>query len=153
MVKTSVARRLLVLLTAVLIVGTLFPANAQVYNFFAAQAAVSVESPLVTLQAGTAGSNIIYAHNTSASVSVAPPPTPLYYPGSYNIVSGSYLSGTVPSSVQSVDADYFIVRSAGSATSTQQYYPSGYALQGSTTLVSGSLVDLQSDNGAYMTFR
>jgi len=33
------------------------------------------------------------------------------------------------------------------------YYPSGYNLLGSTAYVSGSLSDLQSDNGAYMTFR
>jgi len=33
------------------------------------------------------------------------------------------------------------------------YYPSGYNLLGSTAYVSGALVDLQSDNGAYMSFR
>jgi hypothetical protein len=33
------------------------------------------------------------------------------------------------------------------------YYPSNYTLLGSTALFSGSLTDLQSDNGVYMTFR
>ncbi|MCX8150022.1 MAG: hypothetical protein N3D85_00730 [Candidatus Bathyarchaeota archaeon] len=153
MVKTSITRRFLVLVTAILIVETLSSANANVYTFFVAQAAVSVENPRVVLQSGTAGSGIIYDHGTGAFVNVAPLPTPYYYPNSYNIVAGSYISGTLPSSVQSVDASYFITRSAGSATSTQTYYPSSYSLQGSTTLVSGSLVDLQSNNGAYMTFR
>jgi PKD repeat protein len=33
------------------------------------------------------------------------------------------------------------------------YYPSGYSLLGSTTYVSGTTSDLQSDNSVYMTFR
>ena len=64
-----------------------------------------------------------------------------------------HLSGTVPTSVQNVDSDYFVVRSAGSANSTTEYNPSGYNLNGSTTLVSGTTSDLVSNNGVYMTFR
>ncbi|MCZ2809579.1 MAG: hypothetical protein O2V44_09520, partial [Candidatus Bathyarchaeota archaeon] len=66
---------------------------------------------------------------------------------------GHYVSGTVPASVQTVDSDYFIVKSAGSATSTTAYNPSDYSLLGSTTLVSGTTADLISNNGVYMTFR
>jgi hypothetical protein len=63
------------------------------------------------------------------------------------------VSGTVPASVQTVDSDYFVVRSAGSATSTIGYNPSGYNLVGSTTLFSGTTNDLVSNNGVYMTLR
>jgi hypothetical protein len=63
------------------------------------------------------------------------------------------VSGTVPTSLQTVDSDYFVVRSTGSATSTTAYNPSGYNLNGSTTLVSGTTSDLVSNNGAYMTLR
>jgi hypothetical protein len=79
--------------------------------------------------------------------------TPSYYPNGYNVLYGTYLSGTVPSSIQTVDSDYFIVRSVGTASSTTAYNPSGYSLLGSTTLVSGTTGDLTSNNGVYMTFR
>jgi len=79
--------------------------------------------------------------------------TPTYYPNGYNVLYGTYVSGTVPSSVQMVDSDYFIVRSAGTASSTTAYNPSGYSLLGSTTLISGTTGDLVSNNGVYMTFR
>jgi hypothetical protein len=63
------------------------------------------------------------------------------------------VSGTIPVSLQTVDSDYFDVRSTGSATSTTSYNPSGYNLNGSTTFVSGTTNDLASNNGAYMIFR
>ena len=76
-----------------------------------------------------------------------------YYPANYSVVAGNWVSGTIPTSVQTVDSNYFVVGSAGSATSTTAYNPSGYNLLGSTTLVSGTMSDLVSNNGAYMTFR
>jgi hypothetical protein len=118
------------------------------------QSSTTVTSPPVFLEAGTAGSSTIYANNTSAKVStVAPAPALTYYPNSYNVVTGTYLSGSVPSDVQTVDDDYFIVRSAATATATTGYNPSGYNLLGSTTLASGATSDLASNNGAYMVFR
>jgi hypothetical protein len=118
------------------------------------QPSATLTSPPVLLQSGTAGSNTIYANNTSAKVSTtAPAPTPTYYPDSYNVVTGTYLSGSVPASVQTVDTNYFNVRSAGTATSTIAYNPSGYALVGSTALVSGTTTDLASNNAVYMIFR
>jgi len=47
----------------------------------------------------------------------------------------------------------FFVSQVESGTSTNTYYPSSYNLSGSTQLVSGSLGNLQSDDGNYMTFR
>ncbi len=76
-----------------------------------------------------------------------------YYASGYNISNGTYLSGSVPSSVTSVDADYFIVRSVGTDTSVNTYNPSGYNLLGSTTLDSGSVSNLATDDGSYMAFR
>jgi hypothetical protein len=46
----------------------------------------------------------------------------------------------------------FFVSKVESSTSTNAYYPSNYNLSGSTQLVSGSLGNLQSDDGNYMTF-
>jgi hypothetical protein len=47
----------------------------------------------------------------------------------------------------------FFVSQVESSTSTNTYYPSNYNLSGSTQLVSGSVGNLQSDDGNYMTFR
>lgn len=79
--------------------------------------------------------------------------TPTYYPNEYNVLYGTYLSGTVPASVQNVDSDYLITRSAVSGTAASSYYPSGYTLGGSTTWVSGSASNLTLNDGVYMTFR
>jgi len=62
-----------------------------------------------------------------------------------------YVSGTVPASVQAVDSDYLVTRSAG--TSTSRYFPSGYSLIGSTRPISGLLSNLQANDANYMTFR
>lgn len=125
-----------------------------VYSPLALQTSIPVATPPVFLQTGTAGSSTIYANNTSAKASTtAPAPTPTYYPSGYNVVAGTYVSGTVPSSVQTMDANYFIVRSAGTASSTTAYNPSGYNLVGSTALVSGATSDLTSNDGMYMQFR
>ena len=93
---------------------------------------MSVSSPPIILQAGTSGGNTIYANSTSAKVStVAPAPAPTYYPNSYNVITGTYLSGSVPTSVQTIDSNYFIVGSAATATAATGYNPSGYNLLGS----------------------
>src|SRR3989304_497807 len=42
---------------------------------------------------------------------------------------------------------------SGSSQPVDAYYPSGYGFLGNTTYVSGALTDLQSYDGAYMTFR
>jgi len=78
--------------------------------------------------------------------------TTTYFPSSSNILTGSLVSGDVTSLVN-VDANYYIVGSASSATTTVPYNPTGYNLLGSTFLVSGSVSDLVSNNGVYMTFR
>jgi hypothetical protein len=67
-------------------------------------------------------------------------------------LKGTYLSGGVPASVQTVDSDYLIVRSSSSATSPT-FNPSGYSLLGNTSWVSGTTGDLVSNNGVNMTFR
>jgi len=126
---------------------------ASVYSLLNIDAHFSAEAPKVKLQQGIAGSSVIGTNYSSAQVTIAPPVSPFYYPNSYSIASGSYLSGTLPTSVQNVDSDYFVVNSAASATSTQPYYPSSYSLLGSTTVVSGSVSNLQSNDESYMIFR
>jgi hypothetical protein len=144
---------LLLTIIAVLLLST-DSAYGSVFQSLFLQPKTSVSSPPVFLQSGTAGSSSIYANNTSAKASaVAPAPTPTYYPGSYNLSTGTYVSGSVPASVQTVDANYFVVRSVGTATSAVGYNPSGCNLLGSTTLVSGTTADLVSDNTVYMAFR
>ena len=76
-----------------------------------------------------------------------------YYASDYNILNRTYLSGSVPSSVTSMDADYFSVRSEGTDTSVNTYNPSGYAFLGSTSWVSGSGSNLTSNDGVNMIFR
>jgi hypothetical protein len=50
------------------------------------------------------------------------------------------------------DSIYDTLTETGSGTATA-YYPSSYSLLGSTQLVSGSLANLQADDGVYMAFR
>ena len=139
---------ILVLLVSV---GTVYGANVYFPCF---QPRANINTPPVTFQAGTAGTSLIYANGTSAKVSApASAPTPTYYPNSYSIVTGTYSSGSVPASVQTVDTNYFVTASAGTASSTTSYNPSGYSLLGTTTLVSGSTSDLASNNAIYMTLR
>lgn len=76
-----------------------------------------------------------------------------YNAGGYNVVTGTYISGTIPASAQTVDQDYFIANSAGSATSTKTYNPSSYSLGSNTTLASGAPENLTSNDGVYMIFR
>jgi len=159
--KTSLdhkrVRRLvwLVLTIFVLLGYSLESVAGSAYYSMVMKAYGTVSSPPVILEEGNcSGTSTIYTNNTSAKVSTAAPaPTPTYYPNSYNITTGTHLSGNVPASVETVDANYFIVRSSGTATSTTAYNPSNYSLFGSTAFVSGALSDLQSDNGVYMTFR
>jgi len=76
-----------------------------------------------------------------------------YYASNYNILNGTYFSGSVPASLQTVDSDYFMVRSSPSATSASTYNPSAYSLFGSTAYVSGTTGDLVSDNDVHMVYQ
>jgi hypothetical protein len=76
-----------------------------------------------------------------------------FYSVSSNEEQNPKVSGTLPTSLQTVDSNYFVVRSSASATSTTAYNPSGYSLLGSTALVSGNTSNLVSNNDVYMQFR
>jgi hypothetical protein len=77
-----------------------------------------------------------------------------YYPNGTSNVDSSPDKGTHSNftAQQYADSIYDTLTEGGSST-TSPYYPSGYNLLGSTQYTSGSLSDLQSDNGVYMTFR
>lgn len=75
-----------------------------------------------------------------------------YYTSDYNVLKGAYVSGSFPVSVQTVDSDYLVTQSAASDI-TASFFPSGHTLVGSTSRVSGDLLDLASNDDVYMTFR
>jgi len=151
----SIPRSVLVVFFLLVLVGSLNSVHGSVLVAMLMEPRTRVSSPPVFLEVGTSGSSTIYGNNTSAKVSAAAPTPapPTYYPNSNNTVTGTYVSGSVPASVQTVDANYFVVRSSATATSTTAYNPSGYNLNGSTSWVSGATSDLVSNNGVYMTFR
>ena len=89
------------ILVLLVFAGIVYGAN--VY-FPCLEPGADISTPPISLQAGTAGTSLIYANGTSAKISApasAPPPT--YYPDSYNIITGAYSSGSVPASVETVD--------------------------------------------------
>ncbi len=75
-----------------------------------------------------------------------------YYASNYNILEGTHLYGSVPSSVTNVDDDYFTVASVGTDTSVGTYNPTGYTLLGSTSWTSGTVSNLISNDGVHMVF-
>lgn len=121
------------------------------YNFPFNSENTVTQAP-VTLQLGTAGSSVIYANGTSAVVTVDALET-TFYPNDNNTINGSYVSGSTPSSVSSVDGDYFRTKSVGTDTSIARYNPSTYNLSGSTNHVSGSTGNSTQNDGVYLTFR
>ncbi len=76
-----------------------------------------------------------------------------YYPINYNVLIGTYLSGSLPASLLAVDSDYLSVMSSPSATSASSYNPSAYARLGGTTYVSGTTGNLVSDDNVHMVYR
>jgi len=93
--------------------------------------------------------SVLLVISTLGSTQAAPT---TYFPSSSNIITGSFVSGNM-SSLLNVDTNYYVVRSAGSATTSAPCNPGGYNLLGPTSLVSGTVSDLVSKNGVYMTFR
>ena len=82
--------------------------------------------------------------NTCAAASAT------YYASDHNVLNGTYLSGSVPTSLQTVDSDYLTVGSSPSATSASSYSPSAFNLLGNTSNVSGTTGDLASNNDVHM---
>jgi len=150
----SASRSFLLVISILVLLVSISSTYGSAYYSLSLEPRVTVSSPPVFLQQGTTNSSVIYTNNTSARVrAAAPAPTPIYDASNYNITTGTYMSGSVPASIQDVDIDYFIAKSGATANSTTAYNPSNYSLFGNTTLVSGSELDLVSDNGAYMTLR
>jgi hypothetical protein len=87
-------------------------ANGANFYFLRESTVATVSSPNVIFQKGNTANETIYANSTSAIVTTLAQPT-TFYPISYNVVTGTYLSGTVPGSVNATDSNYFIVTSAG----------------------------------------
>lgn len=112
--RSGTARRgihiLLVVLTLLLSVPSVFGTN---YYASPVRSLVTVAKPNVILQSGNVANSTIYVNSTSASVTT---PT-LNYPTGYNVLQGTYSSGTLPASVNAIDSSYFVVSSTpGGAT-------------------------------------
>src|SRR3989442_13591575 len=71
----------------------------------------TTSSPNVIFQSGNAATSTIFAAGTSARVTTPKSPI-IFYPISYNIVTGTYSSGTVPGSVNVTDSNYFVTASS-----------------------------------------
>ena len=76
-----------------------------------------------------------------------------YYASDYSVANGTYLSGSIPSSLQNVDSDYFTVESAPLSTSGLSYNPTSCTPFGGATYISGVIEDLASSNDVRMTYR
>ncbi|MEM2381227.1 MAG: hypothetical protein QXD44_05275 [Candidatus Nezhaarchaeales archaeon] len=73
-----------------------------------------------------------------------------YYPSSYNVTLGSYLSGNLDS-LRYRDLNYLVVKSAGTTTSSTPYNPSSYTILNGS-LKSGTIENARSNDGNYITF-
>ncbi len=143
----------LLVLTLLLTFQSVFSAD---YYTPSARALVTVAKPNVNLQAGNYGNSTIYVNGTSAKVTT---PT-LNYPTGYNVVTGTYVSGTTPGSVNAADTNYFQVSSVVSSTGSSAFkdgtsvtVPTAIAAVDSitTTLAAGNnlvIVAVQFDNTA-----
>jgi hypothetical protein len=80
-------------------------------------------------------------------------PDATYYPSDYYVSNGTYISGSVPSSLRTVDSDYFTVAGTPLATSSSSYSPTAYTLSGGTSYISGATGDLASSNDVSMVYR
>jgi len=87
-------------------------ANGAAFYFLSESIVATVSSPNVIFQKGNTANETIYANSTSAAVTTQAQPTQ-YYPTSYNVVTGTYSSGTVPGSVNATDSNYFITVATG----------------------------------------
>jgi len=76
-----------------------------------------------------------------------------YYASDYSVANGTYISGSVPSSLQNVDSDYFTVESAPLSTSGLSYNPTSCTPSGGATYISGTIEDLSSSNDVRLAYR
>jgi len=98
-------------------------------------------------QRGTISSSLAIVYS-----SIIPPAPSLFtfYPTASTITVGSYVGGSLPSSVQYVDGSYFTIASSPSIANPL-YYPSSYVVQ-SGSHVNGSVSLLQSQDQQSMYF-
>lgn len=87
-------------------------ASAAPYYALDLRSVVTSQAPNVALQAGNRANSTIFANSTSARVTT---PT-LNYPTGYNVVTGTYTSGTIPGSINADDSNYFVTTSTTSGT-------------------------------------
>ncbi len=132
------------LLLSVFLIATV---NGAVVQNLTLSTTNSTAKPDVALLAGSSGLSTIYTNSTSAYLTGKSYWT--YYPGSYNTVSGSFVSGTLPASIQTIDSNYFTFQSPNPSNA---YNPSNFVNVGSTTNTSGTIANVASPDGVYLVF-
>lgn len=142
--------RKLVIILCLIFLGLSNYIYASVFFQFSTSSSTGISQPDIILLPGTVGTNTVYSNGTSASYTVDSFSTN-FFPQEYDVSIGQYVSGSTPSSINTLDSDYFTVSSAVSDTSSQQYFPSTFNLIGGTSVISGTISDVFSDNGAYLT--
>lgn len=95
----------LLFLSLVIITGM---GNGANFQSLAESTISKVSIPNVVFQKGNTANATIYTNSTSALVTT---PT-TNFPTSYNMVQGTYTSGTLPSSVNAIDSNYFVTSSS-----------------------------------------
>jgi len=104
----SVSRSLCLLTSILVLLLSISSTYGSAYSYLSLEPKVTVTSPPVFLQAGTAGSSVIYAYNTSARVSTAAPSVAFDAVGSGNngggsaSVSWSHTTGSGPNRIMIV---------------------------------------------------
>ena len=106
--SSGLARIISPILLVIAVMGTV---NAAVIQSPAQSTTSTVKSPNVIFQRGSVANETIYTNSTSATV--ATPTT--NFPKYYNILAGTYTSGTLPASVNAVDTNYFVLSSTNQA--------------------------------------
>ncbi len=137
----DVFRSILLVVTLLILVGSLGTADATTYYSLIKESRTTVSSPPVILQNGTTGTSTIYTNNTSGkvyNVSAGTEGTLTYYPSSNTTLTGTYVSGNL-TSLQTVDTNYFVTNSTPTEWSTLTIRPSA---DGTFTAWTGAYTDV-----------
>lgn len=138
----DVTRSILLATFISILIGSLGCTEAAAYYSLIKEPRTTVTPPPVILQTGTAGTSTVYTNNTSAKVDDIPAgtgqQTSTYYPSSNTTTTGTYVSGNL-TSLQVVDADYFVTNSTPSTWTTVTIRPDA---DGTFTAWTGTYTDV-----------
>ncbi len=96
-------KKRLIAIALLMLLGLENSVFATAYSSLDLRGVVASTTPNVALQSGVVANSTIFTNSTSARVTT---PT-LNYPTGNNTVKGTWVSGTVPASVNAIDSNYF----------------------------------------------